>query len=484
MTARIIPVEPFTITVFGASGDLARRKLYPALWRRRLAGQMPANCRIIGAARNELSDDDFRRLVQDALNEAAALPADQSDAALADFLASLSYIRLDATDSAHWADYAALLRQLPRPQLFYFAVAPGLAGDLCRRLQECGTLTDGGRLILEKPFGRDYRSACALNETVQQVIAERDIYRIDHYLGKETVQNLMALRFSNTLLEPLWDGRAIDHVQITVAENIGVGGRGGYYDTAGVARDMLQNHLLQLLCLTAMEAPAHYHADHVRDEKLKVLHSLRPLTADAMAAQVVSGQYTQANGNPSYLQDIDAGQSDTATYIAIKCAIDNWRWANTPFYLRTGKRLRARMSEIAVYFKPPPHSIFSTVGALPGNVLVIRLQPSEGITLHVNIKDPGPGGFRLATVPLDMSFAAALDVALPDAYERLLMDVVRSDQTLFMRSDELEAAWRWMDPLLDYLEQSPPEAYMCGSSGPDDALRLTHADGRKWREIS
>ena len=484
MTARVIPVSPFTITVFGASGDLARRKLFPALWYRLQAGQMPAESRIIGVARQIMSDEEFRAMVQKSLVAAGHVETKKEKQQLSAFTAGMRYFNLDATDSTGWETYTAALAKLPQPRLFYFALQPALAADLCERLRVCGALADGGRLVLEKPFGRDLASASKLNETVGQTLPERDVYRIDHYLGKETVQNLMALRFANALLEPMWNARAIDHVQITVAEDIGVVGRGDYYDQSGAARDMLQNHLIQLLCLTAMEPPAHYRADDVRDEKLKVLQSLRPMSDVALADGVVGGQYAPANGKASYLQDVARQRSATCTYVAVKCYIDNWRWAKTPFYLRTGKRLRARMSEIAVTFRAPPHSIFPSVTAAPNNVLVIRLQPSEGIMMQMNIKDPGPGGFRLETVPLDMSFAAALGIALPDAYERLLMDVVRGDQTLFMRSDELEAAWRWVDPIIKYLESRAPEPYMCGGSGPDEALRLMHADGRRWREIA
>ena len=402
---------------------------------------------------------------------------------LAAFVDGMRYFCLDATEAAGWEDYAEAVAGLPAPRLFYFAVAPTVAADLCGRLRGCGALADGGRLVLEKPFGRDWESARGLNGVVRETAPEREVYRIDHYLGKETVQNLMALRFANALLEPMWNARAIDHVQITMAEEIGVQGRGGYYDQSGAARDMLQNHLVQLLCLTAMEPPARYRADDVRDEKLKVLQALRPMSAEALADGVVGGQYVEGNGMASYLQDAGVGRSSACSFVAVRCFVDNWRWAGVPFYLRTGKRLRARMGEVAVTFRGAPHSIFPTAGTMESNVLVVRLQPSEGVTLRVNIKEPGPGGFRLQTVPLDMSFAEALGVELPDAYERLLMDVVRGDQTLFMRGDELEAAWRWIDPIVEHLERQRPEPYMCGGSGPDEALRLLHADGRRWREV-
>ena len=482
MSSRIIPVEPFTLAVFGATGDLARRKLLPSLWRRLQAGQAPANSRLIGIARKPLSDEAFRQLVADAVIAADINAANNPQ--LQQWLQSARYFSLDAATTDGWERLADTLRQSPRPQLFYLAVSPTLAAPLCEHLRKSACLGDDGRLILEKPFGRDLASARALNATVRQTASENNVYRIDHYLGKETVQNLMALRFANALFEPMWNSRAIDHVQITVAEDIGVGDRGGYYDHAGAARDMLQNHLLQLLCLLAMEAPARYDADSVRDEKLKVLRCLQPLDAADMASSLVAGQYVGSRGEKSYITDIGGKPSNTETFIAVKCAIDNWRWSGAPFYLRTGKRLAARMSEIAVFFTQPPHSVFPTLSPLSRNSLVLRLQPSEGITLHLNIKDPGPGGFRLSEVPLDMSFADSLGVVLPDAYERLMMDVVRGDQTLFMRNDELEAAWRWVDPIVHHLQESKPHPYLCGSSGPDDSLRLLHADGRRWRNIT
>jgi glucose-6-phosphate 1-dehydrogenase len=339
--------------------------------------------------------------------------------------------------------------------------------------------------VVEKPLGHDLASAKALNMELSAAFDEARIYRIDHYLGKETVQNLMALRFANALFEPLWNARHIDHVQITVAESVGVEGRGAYYDGFGAMRDMVQNHLLQLLCLTAMEPPAHFEPGAVRDEKLKVLRALAPVGPGA----VVRGQYRAGNGQPSYTDEAGSPQSHTESFIALKAEIANWRWNGVPFYLRTGKRLRARMSEIAVQFKDVPHSIFPGAGGDPApNVLAIRLQPDEGIRLSMTIKDPGPGGMRLTGAELDMTFAETLGATglrMPDAYERLVMDVIRGDQTLFMRGDEVEAAWAWIDPVIADWEArgDSPRPYDIGSSGPEDALMLMHRDGRRWREI-
>ncbi|HRK41924.1 MAG TPA: glucose-6-phosphate dehydrogenase, partial [Gemmobacter sp.] len=308
--------------------------------------------------------------------------------------------------------------------------------------------------------------------------------RIDHYLGKETVQNLMAVRFANILFEPLWNSQFIDHVQITVAETVGVEGRGSYYDKSGAMRDMVQNHLMQLLCLIAMEPPYHFDPNAVRDEKLKVIRALQPVPHE----DIVRGQYNPTKTAPGYLEDSENPDSRTESYIALKVHVANWRWKNTPFYLRTGKKLRARASEIAITFKEPPHSIFDDAEGWRENVLVIRLQPNEGMNLSVMIKEPGPGGMRLMQVPLDMSFAEALGeeaADIPDAYERLIMDVIRGNQTLFMRGDELEAAWAWTDPIIQGWEArgDKPKGYDPGSSGPEDALMLMHRDGRRWREI-
>ena len=338
--------------------------------------------------------------------------------------------------------------------------------------------------MVEKPFGRDLESSQQLNATLSEHFTEKQIYRIDHYLGKETVQNLMAIRFGNMLFEPLWNAQYVDHIQITVAETVGVGGRGEYYDKSGAMRDMVQNHLMQLLCLIAMEPPAQFDPDAVRDEKLKVIRAL-----DAVPAHhIVRGQYASPDGQETYRQDVNNPRSFSESFLALKTHIGNWRWAGTPFYLRTGKRLRARSSEIAVVFKETPHSIFGPEAGSHRNALVIRLQPDEGITMDVTIKEPGPGGMRLIDVPLDMTFAEALGPEaeeVPDAYERLIMDVIRGNQTLFMRGDEVEAAWQWTDPIIEDWEKrnDVPKPYESGSSGPEDALMLMHRDGRKWRDI-
>ncbi len=481
MVSRVIPVTPFDLVIFGATGDLARRKLLPALFRRMLDGQMPTNAKIIGVARRQMSRESFQDFVREALAEFEP-EAQAAPKVLKAFLAALDYLVVDVMGDAGWAD----LGQKLRPDVvraFYLSVGPSLFGEIATRLNRHGIATPQSRIVVEKPLGHDLASAKALNAQLGACFDEQQIYRIDHYLGKETVQNLMAIRFANALFEPLWNSQHIDHVQITVAESIGVEGRGGYYDKSGALRDMVQNHMMQLLCLTAMEPPAKFNADFVRDEKLKVIRALEPLRVE----ETVRGQYRGGGGEGSYFDHVENPASKTESFVALKVEVENWRWAGVPFYLRTGKRLRARVSEIVVVFKKPPHAIFPEMATQGSNELVIRLQPDEGITLNMTIKEPGPGGMRLAQVPLDMSFAEALgeDFHGPDAYERLIMDVIRGDQTLFMRGDELEEAWRWVDPLVAAWAESSarPAGYDAGGSGPEDALALLHRDGRKWREI-
>ena len=486
---RTIPVSDFDLIVFGATGDLSRRKLIPALYYRMVAGQIPLGSRIIGASRREMDKGSFRLLAKHALEELVN-PDKLSTEQMQSFLGILDYVRIDASGDLGWEQLATTLKRAEdRIRAFYLSISPSLFEPVLERLVKHGFAHETTRVVVEKPFGRDFASAKALNRQLSNGFRESQIYRIDHYLGKETVQNLMALRFANSLFEPLWNSKHVDHVQITVAEDIGVEGRGEYYDQSGAMRDMVQNHMMQLLCLTAMEPPHKFEADAVRDEKLKVIKALEPITAASIASRTVRGQY-RANGEAkSYLDDVGNSDSHTECYLALKVEIANWRWSGTPFYLRTGKRLRSRLTEIVVMFKDIPHSIFGEKSSdLHGNALVMRLQPDEAITLQMNIKDPGPGGMRLREVPLDMSFKEQLnleDAEMPDAYERLLMDVIRGDQTLFMRGDEVEAAWKWADSILQAWSKSDhqPQQYDAGSSGPEDAMMLIHRDGRRWRDI-
>ncbi len=486
MVAQVIAVEPFDLVVFGATGDLAIRKLIPALYHRDADGQMPLEASIIGVSRRKLSSEAFRDLARQAIAEHVSAQ-DQTADAIARFLARLTYQPVDVTGEAGWQDLAASLAASTRILICYLSVGPDLFGPICDRLGACG-LAARARVVVEKPIGTSLASARAVNDAIGRHFPESRVYRIDHYLGKETVQNLMALRFANALFEPLWNAAHIDHVQITVAETLGVEGRAGYYDTAGALRDMLQNHILQLLCLVAMEPPTSLAADAVRDEKLKVLQALQPLSHDQVRQSVVRGQYgpgASASGAVRGYLDELGHASGTETFVALRTEIANWRWAGVPFYLRTGKRLPARLSEIVVAFRPIPHSVFDTsAGPIRSNRLVIRLQPDEGVKLFLMIKDPGPGGMRLRRVPLDMSFAETFAVRNPDAYERLLMDVVRGNQTLFMRRDEVEAAWRWVEPILEAWAgaDEAPRAYTAGTWGPTASVALIERDKRSWHE--
>ncbi len=480
MVSRIIPVEEFDLIIFGGTGDLARRKILPGLFKRFADGQMPQGSRIIAAARSEMNRAEFQAFTKEAV--LAATDESETSDLLAGFIDALDYVMVDALGVEGWEELAGKMRG-GCIRAFYFSVSPSLFDDLAKRLHDHNMVDPDTRIVVEKPFGRDLETARALNQQLAARFDETQIYRIDHYLGKETVQNLMAVRFGNMLFEPLWNSQYIDHIQITVAEEVGVEGRGSYYDHSGAMRDMLQNHLMQLLCLTAMEAPAKFEPDTVRDEKLKVIRALGPVEPHHM----VRGQYAETEDEKGFREDAENPQSRTESYIALKCEVQNWRWAGTPFYLRTGKRLAARSSEIIVVFKSTPHSIFGPDAGEHHNELRIQLQPNEGITLKVTIKEPGPGGMRLLDVPLDMSFAEALgeDADAPDAYERLIMDVMRGNQTLFMRDDEVEAAWAWTDPIIQGWEarHDVPKPYDSYSQGPTDAKLLIQRDGREWRDI-
>jgi glucose-6-phosphate 1-dehydrogenase len=488
MAARIVKVDPFDLVVFGGTGDLAYRKLYPALFHREKSEQFTEPTRIVGVSRRHLDRGEFRATIKDALVKFHVID-DQSGPALERFLGRIDYVAADAMNDAGWPDLRALLGADERIRAFYLATAPDLFCPIADRLRSEGLTTERSRIIVEKPIGTDGASAESINDELGHAFPERAIFRIDHYLGKESVQNLMALRFANILLEPLWNNAHIDHVQITVAETLGVEGRGAYYDESGAIRDMVQNHMMQLLCLVAMEPPNSLEADSLRDEKLKVLKALEPIDETNAAALTVRGQYRAgfADGGPvpGYLHDVGKHESDTETFVALKLAVANWRWAGVPFYLRTGKRLPQRFSEIVVGFNKVPHVIFDMPSdAIPSNRLVIRVQPDEGIKLWMMVKEPGPGGTRLQHLPLDMSFAKAFGMASADAYERLLMDAIRGNAALFMRRDEVEAAWKFIDPIREAWAaiHDPPRPYAAGTWGPNASVALIERDGRTWNE--
>jgi glucose-6-phosphate 1-dehydrogenase len=482
--ATFVPVPPFDLVVFGATGDLSLRKLFPALLHRFLDGQIPPNSRIIGAARTEMTSDAFRKMVRD--SHAKFAPGICVDEAKCDaFYKQVTYVTLDATaPKDQWTPmHAALDGGDGKVRIFYLATAPSLFVPIAQRVAEAGLATPDARIVLEKPIGRDLASAQEINDGVGKVFDEQRTFRIDHYLGKETVQNLLVLRLANMLFEPVWSRATIDHVQITVAEDIGVEGRGDYYDKSGALRDMVQNHIMQLVCLTALDPPNSMDADAIRTEKIKVLTALKHIDAKDVAAKTVRGQYKAGlvDGRPvkSYAEEIGK-PSRTETFVAIKAEIENWRWAGVPFYLRTGKRMGHRRSEIVVQFKTPPIHIFGD-NAAP-NRLVLRLQPDEGVHLWLNMKEPGPGGLHVHQQALNLSFLDKSMPRYPDAYERLLMDVVRGNLSLFMRRDEVEAAWKWADALLDAWAQAggDPKPYAAGSNGPEASASLLDRDGRAW----
>ena len=486
----IIPVDLFDCVVFGATGDLTLRKLLPALYYRFRDKQLPDGARIIGAARSDLTDDGYRSRAADALRQHVAKP-DQDEAVIARFLAIVHYARGNAAEPGGLDALASLLGEAPdRIRVFYLATSPDLYGPICENLAAASLVTAHSRVVLEKPIGHDLASARKINDDVARVFTEPQTFRIDHYLGKETVQNLLALRFANVVFERLWNSDAIDHVQITVAETVGVEGRGDYYDHSGALRDMVQNHLVQLMCLLAMEPPLSLDADSVRDEKLKVLRALKPIAPYEVGHVTVRGQYAPGavNGKAvaGYLADLGPERtSKTETFVAIKAEIQSWRWANVPFYLRSGKRLPNKVSEIVVQFRSAPFSVFRREAAeLSPNKLIIRLQPEEGMKLELMTKNPGPGGLHLSPAQLDISFEKAFATRYPDAYERLLMDSVRGNPTLFMRRDEVEAAWSWVEPIIGAWEEAreAPRLYPAGSWGPTSAIALIERDGRTWHE--
>jgi glucose-6-phosphate 1-dehydrogenase len=491
VSSRIIPVQPFDYVVFGATGDLTKRKLIPALYHRFHDGQFNEESHIIGVSRSKLSNADFQTVARDAITQ--FVEKEYQDAAVIDrFVKIFSYVPVDVSNPDDAGDLGTLLRDdAGVVRAFYLAVAPDLFEPIAEYLAKKNLYRRDARVVIEKPLGHDLASSMEINDGVAKIFKEDQVYRIDHYLGKETVQNLLALRFANTLFEPVWNSAHIDHVQLTVAETVGAGTR-GYYDESGALRDMIQNHMLQLLCLVAMEPPASDDANALRDEKLKVLRALKPIMNGDVALKTVRGQYkgvkSETTSVAGYQDELSSDRkgSRTETFVALKAEVENWRWAGVPFYFRTGKRMASRVSEICIQFKPIPHSIFDHAeGAPRANKLIIRLQPDEGVKLLMMIKDPGPGGMRLREVPLNLSFATTFNERTPEAYERLLMDVIRGSQALFMRRDELETAWRWVDPIREAWNRSssePPQAYVAGTWGPSGSIALIERDGRTWYE--
>ena len=481
-----MPTSSSTLLLFGATGDLAKRMLLPSLYALHEDGLIAEDLRIFGTARSALSDDEYREIAREALDE--YLPEDRKDEAkIATFLGHLRYQSLDASTLEGFDDLAARLGDISGGLAIFLSTAPFLFEPTIRGLQSAGLAGENVRIGLEKPLGNDLASSRVINDAVASAFDEDRIFRIDHYLGKETVQNLMALRFANAMFEPLWNANGIDHVEITIGETVGLEGRNAFYDETGALRDMVQNHMLQLLALIAMEPPADFDATSVRDEKVKVLRCLRPVTAEEMVRGQYAGGAVGGEVVGSYTDDLGE-PSDTETFVALKAHVENWRWQGVPFYLRTGKRLAERRSEIVIQFKCVPHNIFAERGGkLAANRLVIRLQPEEHVRLMVMAKEPGMDrdGVTLREVPLDLSLTQAFSKARRRiAYERLLLDLVDGDPTLFVRRDEVEAQWKWIDAIrkLWSEETMTPRSYGSGSWGPSASVALTERDGVSWHE--
>jgi glucose-6-phosphate 1-dehydrogenase len=500
-----VATDPVTIVIFGGGGDLAHRKLLPALYNMHLDGVLPPRVAIVGVGRAQIDDDGYRDFAKDGIVQFSRRPLDEH--AWRIFATTLFFVSASIDDDRAFAPLGARLdiveheRGLPGNRIYYLAVPPTLFVPTVRQLQRARFVAPRdaatrdarpfARLIVEKPIGRDLESACAINDAIAEVFDERQIYRIDHYLGKETVQNILVVRFANSIFEPLFNQKYVDHVQITVAEAEGVGTRAGYYEQAGALRDMVQNHLLQLLSMIAMEPPHSLDADVIRDEKLEVLQSLRPIAGDAVDQLVVRGQYAAGFdlGKPVAGYRGEPGvdpQSRTETFVTLQSFIDNWRWAGVPIFLRTGKRLPKRASEISVHLKGVPPILFNVDPAAPldPNVLSIRIQPDEGFALAISSKVPGPR-VRIYPVKMDFHYGSTFGGSFPEAYERLLLDVMAGDATLFMRRDAVEAAWRWVMPILDRWASRTDEipSYPAGDWGPPEADRLIASTGRQWRAL-
>jgi glucose-6-phosphate 1-dehydrogenase len=483
--------EPCDFVLFGTKGDLARRKLLPSLYQLEKAELMHADTKVIGVARQDISNEEYVALVKENIEKFT--DEELCQATWERFSEKLDYVLIDMKNAESYNAFKEHVNP-DRLMVCYFATPPSLFGDICRGLKAANIIDKSMRVVLEKPIGHDLASSIVINDQVAEFFDETQIYRIDHYLGKETVLNLIALRFANSIFATNWDHNCIDHVQISVAESVGIEGRWGYFDEAGQMRDMVQNHLLQILTLIAMEPPANLDADSIRDEKLKVLKSLRPIDASNVRQNTVRGQYVNGfvNGQevPGYLDESDANTSSrTETFIALKVELDNWRWAGVPFYLRTGKRLPDKTSEVVIYFKRQPHNLFKdSFPQLPPNKLTIRLQPDEGVEVTVMNKVPGltgTGSMDLQKSKLNLSFSETFkDDRIADAYEKLLLEVMLGNQALFVRRDEVEAAWKWVDGILAAWKNSnePPEPYQAGTWGPVASIALLAREDRAWYE--
>lgn len=468
--------DPFNIIVFGGDGDLALRKIYPALFHRYIDGQFDNPFNILAITRKEAENLNFYEDLEAFISD--SVPGSEKHAAdVQKFISKVHLVHIRDHSQRGYSDLSHFLKEFPDYQnIYYFSTPSNAFGDIAASLKSCGLINPRSKVVLEKPIGFNLESSNAIHTAISKAFTEKQIYRIDHYLGKETVQNLMVLRFTNNLFEKAWNGESIDNVQITVSESIGVENRGEYYDNSGALLDMIQNHLLQLLCLVAMEPPYILEADQVRNEKLKVLHALRFFNKKTVLTDTIKGQYTRGNVNSqevnSYLEDIGKYNSKTETFVAIKAFVDNWRWKDVPFYLRTGKRMRKRYSEIVINFKTVKHNIFPSQEKMSNNKLIIRLQPEERIELVQMTKIPGPGGYRYKPISLKLDYVDSFKERFPDAYERLIIDIIRGNQTLFMRQDEVQAAWQWIESITTSWKavNMPNQLYEAGTWGPGDSV--------------
>jgi glucose-6-phosphate 1-dehydrogenase len=492
-----LPVPPTTLVIFGVTGDLAGRKLMPALYNLAHEGALPERFNLIGVARREVSDDEFRARAREAIGEHSRRQPD--DQVLDGLLARMQYLGCSFDDVPGYARIAEAMDALdqdaglPLNRVYYLATAPEYFPVIVEALKEHDLQRHQNgdvRVVIEKPFGTDLASARSLQQVVQGVFRERQVFRIDHYLGKETVQNVMAFRFANYMFEPVWNRNYIDHIEITAAEDLGIGTRAGYYDASGALRDLVQNHMLQLLTLVCMEPPSSFEADKVRDEKVKVLHAIEPPTPERVAETTVRAQYTAglSGGDevPGYLQeDGVADGSNTETYAALRLEVQNWRWAGVPIFLRTGKRLARKVTEVAVHLKAVPHLAFASKGSVgvQPNQLILTMQPNEGVSLSLAAKIPG-ASMRIRPVNMEFLYGTSFMSQSPEAYERLILDAMRGEATLFTRNDEVDAQWGIVDPILQtWGAGSPPLArYEAGSPGPVEADELI-GDGRRWRGL-
>ena len=475
-------LNTFDLFIFGGTGDLANRKLLPALYKQSSIKSFSSDSRIIIIGTKNLTTEEYLQKLNKSLQEYST---DYSNEMAEKFFSKISYLKIDVNNNEDWKNFSA--QKYNNTRIFYLAISPALYQITTSNLKIHNCITDDSRIVVEKPIGSCLETAEKINNVLAEGFAEKQIYRIDHYLGKEAVQNLLALRFGNIIFEQSWSNRAIDHIQITVAEDLGVEDRGSYYDKTGALRDMVQNHLIQILCLIAMEPPVSINSESVRDEKLKVLRSLAPFDKENIKYNSVRGRYVDGVHKKEpvkgYLAERGVNESNnTETFVALKLLINNWRWSGVPFYIRTGKRMMKKVSEIVVRYKNIPHNIFSSDATLQPNQLVLRIHPDEGVDLKLNTKEPSVSGFNLEELPLDLNLQDYYELGHQDCYERLLLDVIKGNQALFVRKDEIEASWKWIDAIVKLWESEdvPMEEYISGTWGPSSSEIMLSKENRKW----